>query len=78
MKRVEREEDFSGFGVSMPVLFGIWVVCAVIAGIVWQNLVSNTPGALSLSFSSMLILSIGFGFAGAGLICMAIDIIRQP
>jgi hypothetical protein len=80
MRRVEqeRERDTAGFGVSIPVLLGIWAVCAIIAGLVWQNLVSTTPGAAGLSTSAMIILSLGFGFAGAGLVCLAIDIVRKP
>jgi hypothetical protein len=78
MKRVEREVDTAGFGMSMPVLLGIWAVCAIIAGAIWQNLVSNTLGAQGISTTAMIILSLGFGFAGAGLVCVAVDIVRRP
>jgi hypothetical protein len=78
VRRYERETETYGFGVSIPILLGIWLVCAVIAGLVWQNLVSNTPGAVSISPVAMIVLSAGFGFAGAGLTCLAVDIIRKP
>lgn len=77
MKRVEREAETAGFGVSMPILLGVWVVCAIIAGAIWQNLVSTTPGAQSISGIALLILSLGFGFAGVGVVCTAVDIIRK-
>jgi hypothetical protein len=64
----------------MPVFLGIWLVCAVLAGISWQNLVSNTlasNGALSISFPALLVLSVSFGLPGAGLVCFAISIVRN-
>lgn len=77
MRRIEREVETSGFGVSMPVLLAVWVVCAIVAGAIWQNLVSTTPGASSISTIAMIVLSLGFGFAGAGLCCLVVDIARK-
>ena len=69
-----------GFGVTMPVFLGIWLVCAIVAGLVWQNLVDNTPAVsrLVITFPAMIVLSLSFGIAGAGLVSMAIDIFRRP
>jgi hypothetical protein len=80
MRRQQREEQPGDFGVTMPVFLGIWLVCAIIAGISWQNLVDNTPavGKLSISFPAMIVLSVGFGLPGAGLVCMALDVFRRP
>lgn len=80
MRRGLRRDQAGGFGVTMPVFLGIWLVCAIIAGISWQNLVDNTPavGKLTISFPAMLVLSLSFGLAGAGLVAMAIDIARRP
>jgi hypothetical protein len=80
MRRQQREEQPGSFGVTMPLFLIIWLVCAVIAGISWQNLVDNTPavGKLSISFPAMIVLSLSFGLPGAGLVAMALDIIRRP
>ena len=80
MHRQQREGQPGSFGVTMPVFFAIWLVCAIVAGISWQNLVDNTliVGKTGISFPAMLVLSLGFGLPGAGLICMAVDIIRRP
>ena len=79
---VERRDSAPGdtdLGVSMPVFLGIWLVCAVIAGLIWENLVSGTPAssALVITFPALLVLSLSFGIAGAGLAAAAIGIFRR-
>ena len=80
MRQVRREEEIGGFGVTMPVFLGIWLVCALLAGISWSNLVSNTlsVGKLGMTPIALIVLSVSFGLPGAGLVCMAWDIIRRP
>jgi hypothetical protein len=65
--------------MSIPVFLCIWLVCAIVAGISWENLVTNTAAStpLHISFPALLILSVSFGLPGAGLIAMAIDIFRK-
>lgn len=79
MKRVESEPQDAGLGMSIPVFLCIWLVCAIVAGISWENLVISTPAStpLHISFPALLVLSISFGLPGAGLIAMAIDIFRK-
>jgi hypothetical protein len=69
----------TGLGVSMPVFLGIWLVCAVIAGIIWENLVSGTPAStpLTISFPALIVVSLSFGIAGAGLAAAAVGIFRR-
>ncbi len=69
----------SGLGVSMPVFLGIWLVCSIIAGLVWSNLVSNTAAssALVLTFPALIMVSLTFGVAGAGLAASAAGIFRS-
>ena len=80
MKLKERERAIvqGGFGVTIPLLLVIWAVCAVIAGAVWESIATSAPGAQAPSATSLIALGIGFGFAGTGLICMAVDIVRRP
>ena len=80
MRRYEQDLAPAGAAFTLPIFFGVWLVCAVIAGLVWQNLVDNTLAQipLSLSFSALLVLSAGFGMAGAGLVSLAVDIVRRP
>ncbi|HVC83381.1 MAG TPA: hypothetical protein VNL35_23055 [Chloroflexota bacterium] len=80
MERREPVHDASGFGISMPVFLGIWLVCAVLAGLDWQNLVTNTSltGKLTITFPAMMVLSLSFGLAGAALIAVAVGIFRRP
>jgi hypothetical protein len=79
VKRIEREPQESGLGMSIPLFLCIWLVCAIVAGLSWENLVSNTPAStpLHMSFPALLVLSVSFGLPGAGLIAMAIDIFRK-
>ncbi|MGH2410677.1 MAG: hypothetical protein ACRDGS_09950, partial [Chloroflexota bacterium] len=76
----EPVQDSSGFGFSMPVFLGIWLICAVLAGLDWQNLVTNTSltSKLTISFPAMMVLSLSFGLAGAALVAAAVGIIRRP
>jgi uncharacterized protein (DUF983 family) len=69
----------SGLGVSMPVFLGIWLVCTIIAGLVWTNLVDNTPASstLVLTFPALIVVSLTFGIAGAGLAAAAVGIFRS-
>ncbi|HEY8286661.1 MAG TPA: hypothetical protein VIJ28_19910 [Chloroflexota bacterium] len=80
MERRELAQDSSGFGISMPIFLGIWLVCAVFAGLDWQNLVTNTSltSRLTISFPAMIVLSLSFGLAGAALISAAVGIFRRP
>jgi uncharacterized protein (DUF983 family) len=75
----ESSQGDSGLGVSMPVFLGIWLVCAVIAGLVWSNLVSETPASstLVLTFPALIVVSLTFGIAGAGLAAAAIGVFRS-
>ena len=80
MKWIEGEEpQDAGFGMSMPVFLVLWLVCAIAAGISWQNLVDNTPAStpLHLSFPALLVLSASFGLPVAGLIAVAVAIVRR-
>ena len=78
--RRESSPGDAGFGVSIPVFLGIWAVCAVIAGLIWENLVHGTPAssALVLTFPALIVVSLSFGIAGAGLAAAAIGIFRTP
>jgi hypothetical protein len=69
----------TGLGVSMPVFLGIWLVCAVIAGIIWESLVSGTPAStpLEITFPALIVVSLSFGIAGAGLAAAAVGIFRR-
>lgn len=79
MQQRGRATEPEGFGVTMPVFLGIWLICAIIAGLVWQNLVNNTLGSnLVITFPAMIVLSLSFGIAGAGLVAMLVDIFRRP
>jgi len=81
MQQRQPVPETNGLGVSLPVFLGIWLVCAVIAGFVWQDLVANTNNQaqqLSISVSAMFVLSITFGLPGAGLVCFAWSILREP
>lgn len=77
-QRRDAMNDTAGFGIAMPVFLGIWLVCSVIAGLIWQNLVSTSPGMGPLTFPATIVLSLSFGVAGAGLACVAIGLFRQP
>jgi hypothetical protein len=77
-KVIERANEPGGVGVSIPLLLVLWAVCALIAGAVWQGIATSAPGAQAPAFGALLALGLGFGFAGAGLICVAIDIVRHP
>lgn len=77
-KVVERAREPGGFGVSIPLLLVFWAVCAVIAGAVWDSIATSAPGAQAPAFGALVALGLGFGFAGVGLICVAIDIVRRP
>ncbi|HVA89630.1 MAG TPA: hypothetical protein VNL71_07280 [Chloroflexota bacterium] len=80
MERREPTRDPSGFGISMPVFLGIWLVCAVVAGLDWQNLVAGTSisSKLTITFPAMIVLSLSFGLAGAALVAAAVGIFRRP
>ena len=80
MRRYEQETAPSGSGFTFPIFLGVWLVCAVIAGLIWQNMVDNTLSQtpLTLPTSALLVLSAGFGLAGAGLASVAVDIARRP
>ena len=80
MRRHEQERAPAGAAFTLPIFLGVWLVCAVLAGLVWQNLVDNTLAQtpLSLPLSALLVLSAGFGLAGAGLVSVAADIVRRP
>ena len=80
MKRIEVEEpQDAGLGMSLPMFLILWLVCAIAAGISWQNLVDNTPAStpLHISFPALLVLSISFGLPVAGLVAMAVNIFRR-
>jgi hypothetical protein len=80
VRRIEVEEaQDAGLGMSLPVFLVLWLVCAIAAGISWQNLVDNTPATtpLHLSVPALLVLSISFGLPTAGLIAMAVAIFRR-
>jgi uncharacterized protein (DUF983 family) len=78
--RTDTAQADSGLGVSMPVFLGIWLVCAIIAGAVWSNLVTNTAASstLVLTFPALIVVSLTFGIAGAGLAAAAVGIFRAP
>ncbi|HXT36158.1 MAG TPA: hypothetical protein VN837_11330 [Chloroflexota bacterium] len=80
MERREPTRDSSGFGISMPIFLGIWLICAILAGLDWQNLVTNTSltSKLTITFPAMLVLSLSFGLAGAALVAAAVGIFRRP
>jgi polyferredoxin len=74
-------QEPSSLGVNVLTFLVIWLVCALLAAWSWNNLVTNTPtvgGNLSISFGALLVLSSTFGLAGAGLVCFAISIVRDP
>ncbi|MGH2390347.1 MAG: hypothetical protein ACRDIE_19270 [Chloroflexota bacterium] len=77
MERREFSQGNSSFGVSMPVFLGIWLVCAVIAGLIWENLVNGTPGTLVITVPALIVVSLSFGIAGAGLAAAAVGIFRR-
>ena len=65
-------------GPSLPVLLLIWLVCAVLAGLVWGGITSSSPGAQSPTVFEFAALGAGFGFGGVGLVWVTADIIRRP
>ena len=65
-------------GPSIPVLLAIWLVCTVVAAVVWNGITSNSPGAQSPSFIVLATLGVLFGFGGVGLVWATIDIVRRP
>lgn len=74
----EHGERWDGFGVSMPVFLGLWLICAIVAAFIWQSLVNDTPGHNAFSALATIVLGAGFGFAGAGLAAIAVHIARNP
>jgi hypothetical protein len=75
----DEEPQDAGIGMSAPVFLVLWLVCAIAAGISWENLVGNTPAAtpLHITFPALLVLSVSFGLPSAGLLAMAIDMFRR-
>jgi hypothetical protein len=66
--------------MPMSVFLVVWLVCAVLAAISWDNLVTSTPaanGQLSISFLQLVVLGASFGLPGAGLVSFAVGIIRN-
>jgi len=80
MRRHDQDMLPTGVAFTFPIFLGVWLVCAVVAGLIWQNLVDNTLAQtpLSLPISALVVLSAGFGLAGAGLVGVAVDIVRRP
>ncbi len=78
MKQRESAASDPVLGLSMPVFLAIWLVCAVVAGISWENLVTNTPASTPLhsTFLARIVLSVSFGLPGAGFISMAVGLFR--
>jgi hypothetical protein len=74
----EDARDAADGGPSLPILLVIWLVCAVLAGLVWGGITSSSPGALSPTFFEFVALGVGFGFGGVGLVWVTGDIIRRP
>jgi hypothetical protein len=68
------------FAMSIPPFLAVWLVCAILAGISWENLVANTPtsGApLTIGFPALIVLSVSFGLPGAGLAAFAWGIMHN-
>ena len=74
----EQDEQLDGFGVGIPTFLGVWLVCAIGAALIWQSLVNDTPGHNAFSAVATIVLGVGFGFAGAGLVALAVHIARRP
>jgi hypothetical protein len=75
-----READYGPLAMPMPVFLVIWLVCAIVAAISWDNLVTTTPaanGQLTISFLQLVVLGTSFGLPGAGLVSFAVGIIRN-
>jgi hypothetical protein len=63
--------------MPLPYFLLVWLVCAVIAAFIWDNLIANTPGAVNFTFTARVVLAVSFGLPGAGLVSLICGIVRD-
>ena len=75
--QAEVRRDYGALAMPLQYFLSIWLVCAIAAAFIWDNLIANTPGALSFAVTARILLAIGFGLPGAGLVSLLVGIVRE-
>lgn len=69
--------DYGALAMPLPYFLAVWLLCAIIAGFSWDNLIANTPGSIAFGFAARAILAVSFGLPAAGLVSLLCGIVRD-
>ena len=70
---VEVRREYGPLAMPLSYFLVVWLACAVLAGFSWDNLITNTPGAVSFGVTARIVLAVSFGLPGAGLVSLLVE-----